>query len=321
MKAARRSISTLFLVVLLSLLAFTAWRYQEVYDWWRLRDYEAPARIAELADNTRMNDTGRKLFYVHHPELNDREAFNRNCSGFEQTIVLGCYITHQAIYIFDVDDPKLEGIEEVTAAHEMLHAAYDRLSSSEKADVDRMTTAAFDGLNDERLNKVVKSYKERDSSVVPNELHSILATEVRNLPEELENYYRRYFSNRLAVVELSESYEAIFTRQQNRISDLSTQISALESKLRNDKASIESLEAQLAAESQRLNRLRNQGRTEEYNAAVPGFNASVNRYRQLVESYNADVNRLNDMIHEYNSLAIEQKQLINSINSKQEQLQ
>lgn len=279
-----------------------------------------PSRIAELADHTRMTDHGRRLFYVHKPQLNDREAFNNNCSGYEQTIVLGCYITHTAIYIFDVTDPRLEGVEEVTAAHEMLHAAYDRLSSAERKRIDVLAQNYFDRLNDERLKKVVNSYHVRDASSVANELHSILGTEVRELPKELEDYYARYFEDRQAVVGFSERYEAIFTEQKNRIQILINEIEELEKQLAAQRQVISRRESELMSSGERLNELRDSGRIEEYNAAVPAYNRQVNDYRGLIADYNAKVKQFNQLIEEHNSLAIEQRKLINSISSQQEAL-
>ena len=105
---------------------------QDIYDWYRLRGYQAPSQVAKLATETTMNSDSRRLFYVYRPQLNDRVAFNQNCTHDEQTIVLGCYVSNVGIYLFDIHDPRLEGVEQVTAAHELLHAAYDRLNKKKK---------------------------------------------------------------------------------------------------------------------------------------------------------------------------------------------
>lgn len=311
-------------IVLLTIfvaLPFVAlWQHRNINDWFLLRGYTPEARVVELADNTQMTDLGRRLFYVHKPELNDRAAFNRNCSGFEKTIVLGCYVSNKGIFIFDVEDPRLAGIEEVTAAHEMLHAAYDRLSGKDKNNVDRMTRAAFEQINDDRINKVIESYRSRDPSVVENELHSILATEVRDLPSELEEYYKGYFHDRSAVVAFSEKYEEVFTEQQNRIQALSSQIENIEKELAAQRKSIDELEASLNADAERLGRLQEEDRIDEYNAGVNPYNAKVGHYRRVINDYNGKVQHMNRLVEEYNSLAVEQKNLINAIDSHQPSL-
>lgn len=320
MYAFKRLVKIAFITVALASPLLIFWQYRNITDWLRLRGYAPPVRIAELATHTRMTNEGRKLFYVHRPELNDRDAFNVNCAGFEQTIVLGCYITHQSIFIFDVEDPRLEGVEEVTSAHEMLHAAYDRLDPNEKKNVDSMTRTAYEGLQDDRIKQVITSYESRDKSVVSNELHSILATEVRSLPADLETYYKRYFTDRQAVVEYSEQYEGVFTEKQNRIKALSQEIEAIENQLRSQKAVIDELEVGLNNDAARLSTLSQQGRIEEYNAGVTPYNNRVNQYRRLISDYNSSVQKMNRLVEEHNSLAVEQKNLINAIDSHQPSL-
>lgn len=313
----RRILSGLTSVLLIGVFAVVFWQRQAVYDWWRLRDYTPPAAIVKLADSTTMNDLGRKLFYVHKPVLADSKTFNEHCNIDEQTIILGCYITHQSIYVFDVKDKRLSGIEEVTAAHEMLHAAYDRLSTKERLRIDSLTAAAFKDLTDARIKEVVASYKKRDESVVPNELHSILATEVRVLPAELESYYGRYFIDRKQIVALSEKYEKIFSDQQKHLAVLKAQIDNLEASLKARKTVIDEQEASLNAESERLAELRRED-TEAYNEAVPAYNARVVSYQQLIGSYNADVARLNSLIKQYNATAVAQKALTDAIDSRKQ---
>src|SRR5688572_22638764 len=120
-----RGILPLFVIIGLGIFGWTQ-RF-DIYDWARLRNYDPPAKIVKLADDTNMTDTGRRLFYVNYPEVNDRNTFSEHCDFGEESIVLGCYVSGQGIFLFSVDDPRLKGIVQVTAAHEMLHAAYERL--------------------------------------------------------------------------------------------------------------------------------------------------------------------------------------------------
>lgn len=311
----KRVISVLFATTSVVIIPIAFWQRQNVHDWWRLYNYDPPSHIKEIANNAKLNDYGRKLFYIHKPELNDRNAFNQNCPSQEQTIVLGCYISHKSIYIFDVSDERLKGIKEVTAAHEMLHAAYDRLSDKERQNIDRIINEAFTNLNDEQLTKTIELYRNKDPAIVPNELHSILGTEVRELPEELKNYYQRYFVDRLALVSLSESYEQIFIKQQNEIKLLAEQINNLEADLAKRKTTIDDLEAELNIKQSQLESQKNNNDIDGYNAGVPEYNSLVYKIRSLVNSYNADVIKLNDLIDNHNQLAIEQKRLNDELDS------
>src|SRR5436190_8606187 len=123
-------------IAALVLLAFL--NYQKLYDWSRLRSYQPPPTVATLAVQDTMTEEAKHLFYVNHPELvGDVGTFRQNCTVAEQTIVLGCYQSGETgIYVYDVKDPRLSGVEQVTAAHEMLHGAYERLSAKEKVQVD-----------------------------------------------------------------------------------------------------------------------------------------------------------------------------------------
>jgi hypothetical protein len=171
-----------------------------------------------------MTPGARRLFYVYRPVLEDKGSFNQHCSNSEQTIVLGCYIEHQGIYLYNISDQRLNGVIEVTAAHEMLHGAYDRLSDKERQRIDGLTAGVAASLTDERIKSTVENYRKKDPSVVPNELHSILATEVRNLPPDLEAYYGRYFTNRKAIVDLADQYKQAFTEREDHVKSIDAQL-------------------------------------------------------------------------------------------------
>lgn len=291
-----------------------------IWDWYRLNNYTAPSRIEEIAQNITLTDYGKQLFYAYHPELNDSSEFNQKCTIAEHSIILGCFIDRGGIYIFDVSDPRLDGVHEVTAAHEVLHAAYARLSSSEKQKIDKLIMSVFDNLKDPRIIETINSYKQRDPSVVSNELHSILATEVRELPEELEAYYKKYFKNRIAIVEYSEKYEAAFSERKKQVEQYDKQIESLKRQIEQKQARLRELEKQLNSEKQRLDALLTAKRYDEYNASVDSYNS-------LGRTYTATANEINRLIDEHNrivglrnEIASEENELIEAINSKSEPL-
>ena len=81
------------------------------------------ATISGFAERTAMSTRGRALYYASNPSVEPTAGFNALCGyGASDEIVLGCY-TGSDIYISDVENPDLDGIRDVTAAHEMLHAA------------------------------------------------------------------------------------------------------------------------------------------------------------------------------------------------------
>ncbi len=316
MKKLKVLLSSTFLVVLLALPVAALYHQQSIKDWYRLRDYVPSARIAQLADNTHMTEYGRKLWYVNHPELLDKNGFTEKCDVGEKTIVLGCYISDQRIYLFDVMDERLAGIHEVTAAHEMLHAGYERLSSSERNSIDTELDRVFRTVQDKRIQDTVQSYKDRDPSVVTNELHSILATEVRELSPELENYYKRYFTDRPIVVDIATKYEEEFGIRQRRVAELQAEMEKLKSAIDAEKALLANQEGVINAAKGELDALVTAKRIEEYNAQVPLYNQKVNTYNAIIVRLQNLITQFNSKVEEHNAIAEEQKSLIDAIDSR-----
>jgi len=306
-------LAVLLVTLLLGLWAFNNTR--EIRDWWTLRFYDPPAEIANLADRSYLSNDGRRLFYASQPEINSRDDFNLNCPFIDRSLVLGCY-SHDRIYVFKVEDDRLAGIEEVTAAHELLHAVYARLSSGERERLNRLTDEALKTVDNERFLKAVEGYREDDPGALPNELHSLLGSEIRSLPVELEEHYAKYFTDRLQLVALAESYEEVFTMINDRLAGLESQLTQLRQRISTTEQSLESRKAELDAEEQRLSALRQSGQIAAYNAAVGGFNAQVNGYNELIDSYKGLVADHNKLVEQYNSVALEQNQLVQSLNSK-----
>lgn len=201
---------------------------QYVVDQLTVWQYQPNADIVALADRSTMNEKGKFLFYASHPTLEAATDFNDKCDRKEQsTAILGCY-TGRNIYIYNVTDEKLDGIREVTAAHEMLHAAYDRLSDDEKSKINKLLDAEHEKLkNDKRLAERMAFYARTEPGERENELHSVIGTEVASISPELEKYYGQYFDNRGNLVALHNKYESVFTSLQERGEALADQLTEL----------------------------------------------------------------------------------------------
>ncbi len=307
----------LLLVVWLAGLGLVAANRQNIFDWWRLRNYQAPAAVAQLADQDTMTNYGRKVFYVNEPAIEDKEAFGTDCpsSQREQTIVLGCYHGDQAgIFLLTVSDPRLNGVEEVTAAHEMLHAAYDRLSTGERSKVDGMLEDYYKNqLHDDRILKTIEAYKKSEPNDVVNEMHSVFGTEIANLPAPLEQYYKKYFTNRAQVVAYATQYQSAFTSIQALLDQYIKQIDSLKDQVDACKADLQSSEADLSSRQATLNNQKASGDTAAYNSGVPAYNNLVNAYNAKIRACNNLVSQHNQLVATYNATALEQNQLINEL--------
>lgn len=275
-----------------------------------------------------MTDQGRRIFYVAHPKVTDKEDFNTHCrrgAASEYSIVLGCYVSNGGLYgdlyLYDIDDERLSGVTQVTAAHEMLHAAYDRLDTAERERIDQLLLDTYHrDLPDGRIKQTIAQYEANDPSSVPSELHSILGTELRDLPPELEEYYRRYFADRQAIVAYSEQYEGEFTKRQNQVAEYDTQLAQMKAKIEANQRQIESDRASLDQEQSTLEGLRTTGDASTFNDRVTAYNQQVANYNALVQQTREEIDAYNRLVEVRNNLALEVEELTHAIDSRPETL-
>lgn len=287
-------------------------------DWAYLQDYAAPTNIQQLANRTTMTGEGKRLFYVNHPQVQDRAAFNKSCTNkTEQSVVLGCYHGNRAgIYLFNVTDSELDGVKEVTAAHEMLHQAYDRLSPSERKNINAQLEAFYkNGLTDQSVKDQVALYKQTEPNDVDNEMHSLFGTEVANLPASLENYYKQYFSKRSAVTGLYGKYQNAFTSRQQQIAADDAQLKDQKQAINSLEASLEQQNKQLEAQRVRMEAYKSAGNYSAYNAQVSGYNAAIDSYNAQVEDYKAKIAAYNQLVDARNSIALQENNLQQELDS------
>ena len=111
-------------VVFFGLLAGVWFNRQYIIDVVRFTQYEPSLAIANITTETSLTEHGKFYFYTSRPVLASSKNFNTHCERKEaDSPILGCYVDQQ-VYIFEVSDTRLEDVEELTALHEMLHAAY-----------------------------------------------------------------------------------------------------------------------------------------------------------------------------------------------------
>jgi len=323
-RAARRvfrlsSIAGLIGVGLLVIAIYWAASHAYVFtDWLRLRNYQPAARVSELAQQTTMTDTSRHLFYLNRPGIEDKTAFSQSCARMgEQTIVLGCYKGGQrGIHVLAVEDDRLQGVEQVTAAHEMLHAAYERLNRTERQRVDAMLQDYADhDLTNERIKKALKAYEQSEPGQQYNEMHSMFGTEIDKLPDGLEQYYKRYFSNRRAVVAYANRYQSAFTLRQEAVANYDKQLKTMNATIKANTTDLTVRQKAIEAEAQRLDGLRSNGNIQAYNGGVDGYNTQIDDYNQLLDATQLLIDQYNDIVKVRNGIAAETVDLQQAIDS------
>jgi hypothetical protein len=303
-------LGALLLIVIAALVAFS--KKQAIADWWELRNYSPQASIITLANQDSMTPKARHIFYVNHPQLiSDVAQFRRQCNFSEQTIVLGCYHPdQQGVDVYRVTDSRLNGVEQVTAAHEMLHAAYDRLSGKEKQTINAELMDFYThDLQDIRVHQTIDLYKQTEPNDVVNEMHSVFGTEVGTLPAALENYYKRYFSDRSGIAQLAAGYQAEFSKRRAQIDDYDQQLTTMKNQIDTDEESLNIQLQGLDADRASVERSASAFVIQRYNSRVSAYNAGVRRLQAEIRDYN-------DLVEKRNALATELKGLQSSIDTR-----
>ncbi|MDR0955645.1 MAG: hypothetical protein LBM73_00795 [Candidatus Nomurabacteria bacterium] len=304
------------LIIGVAVLAGGCWLYlnrQFIQDQITVWTFQPGQNVKNLATDSGMNAKGEFYYLAARPQISGAATFNRECPAYEKSITLGCY-TGGRIYVYDVENVQLTGVKAVTAAHEMLHSAYARLNPLEKSDVDKMLESAFASVNDPAVLDQMAVYKKAEPGQFDNELHSVLATEVRNLPANLENYYQKYFADRARAVRLYQNYNAVFTDLKNQESQLKNQLADLKKQIDSGTANYEAARQNLQSQIFQFNACA--ARTNCF-ASQNDFNSERQNLLNQQTALNAQAAAVNNLIGQYNQIA----DRLNALGQKQQTLQ
>jgi hypothetical protein len=274
---------------------------QRVTDQFTVWNFSADSTIAGYADRSTMTDEGRFLFYASRPEVSPDGEFDAHCSSeLEDVGILGCYQhADKRIYLYDVTDDRLDGIEEVVAAHEMLHAAWDRMGDDERAHLaPLLEAAAATKADDPDFASTLQYYEKAEPTERLNELHSIIGTEFHDLAPELETHYAEYFSDREALVDLHDTSHAVFTQQQEAIDAIVAKLDALQASVDADYASYNAGYDQLNADIAEFNSRASSGDFTSQSQFTAERNALVARQADLDALYAS----ISDRADQYDAL-------------------
>ena len=298
-------------------LAVAYWFGPQLLDEFRAQQYTPSSQISAIEQRVTLTPAGKRIFYATSPEVQDSGQFNSSCHSVERTTaILGCYYRDR-IYLYNVQNDELDGALDVTAAHELLHAAYARLNAFERQKVDGLVRAAYQKVKDEpTLKRLMEYYKQAEPGAEVNELHSILGTTIANLDSELERHYARYFTNRASIVALNQRYTQVFSELDQQAASLKTKISTEESALKTETDTYQNELNQLNSDIQSFNQRAASGdfSSQEFYAARNVLSGRVAALNRRQNQLNARISAYNTMIVEYNKLAVRAQQLNQSMN-------
>lgn len=306
-------------IMLLALSLFITFNRQLLTDALHFWTYHPTSQMKSVTSRAAFTDSGLFTFYAVQPEIATGEQFNSKCNQREEgTAILGCYVNDR-IYLFDVTDERLDGIKEVTAAHEMLHAVYQRLSDDERTKVNALVEKEYEKLqSNPSFAERMAFYARTEPGERDNELHSIIGTEVGSISSELERHYAKYFKNRKAILALFDGYNSVFLDLDKQAKALSAQLDTLSKKIDADMLSYGSDVKELNADIEAFNRRAESGGF----ATITAFNVERKKLQNrlaavtsLRAEINTDIERYNALRKEYNQSVTESNNLYKSIDS------
>lgn len=307
-----------FIATLLAALLFTqrVW----IIDSFKAWTFEPSSAVANIERRIDLSAAGSRIFNASEPDLVGTSDFNDDCQATEKTsVVIGCYMSGK-IYIFDVTNDELKGIEEVTAAHEILHAAYDRLSSRDRDRVDELLKARASIISEEdpQFEERMSVYDELTSAERLNELHSVIGTEVAFVGSELEEYYKQYFDDRAKVVEYYQRYHGVFVAAEDRAKDLAASLDQQAASINGSIKGYNEEAAVLDADIVTFNRRAENGyfnSQEEFDAARALLVKRSGSLDKLKDSITAAINKYNSDMDQFDEVASYLTELNSSIDS------
>jgi hypothetical protein len=293
---------------------------QRLVDQVAVWNFEPDATLAGYVERSTMTPQGEFLFYATSPVVEADEQFDAICSNDEEGIgTLGCYLpASSAIHLYDITDERLDGMEEVIAAHEMLHAAWARMSAADLAVVSPLLEAQAQSMSaDPEFAARMEFYARSEPGERLNELHSILGTEVAELDPVLEAHYSELFHDRKALVALHTASNQVFVDLENQATALVAELDALSASIEADYAAYSAGYDQLDSDISSFNDRADSGdfssvgqfnreraalvqRQADLDALYDSISARDADYKAklvLLDGLNADVDDLNSSIN------------------------
>lgn len=287
-------------------------------DWVASWGYAPTEEVAELEEALDLTWRGQLIWAAVNPTLEEAEAFNEYCDSHDAEVsVLGCYApSEDKVYIYLITDETLKDANKSTAAHELLHAAWDRMTELEQAEVREWLDELYES-DREWFDEELSTYEDDEWT---EEMYTRAATKRRELPAELEEHYGKYFEDRAQVVQYYENY-------QEPLDELNAELDERWAELDELDVAIEEERAEYIAAVDEYN-----GRVERFNicADTPGcFNETTFAWQrqQLTaegdeldawqEALNGRIRDYNQKLAEYNEKEAVLQGLYNRMNSNE----
>lgn len=313
--------STIFgivIAILAVIVGAEAFIYFGGTDYFKASAYSPSSEMSDIMGKLNLTDYGTRVLKAVHPSLDTQDEFNSSCGSHDSNIyVLGCYLTAKdEVHLYNIGSKDLEGVKESTAAHELLHAVWNRLPVWDRRNLESELKTAYDQLPESSDIRTSMSLYSDDNFY--DELHSRLGTEMKSLPENLEKHYSTIFKNQDEVVAYYDEYSGTFK-------EIEAKLGALQVKIKSEKSSIEAESTNLDKEASDLNskiedynkRVSSGNYTSEASARTEGDNlkTETENLSKKYDALNEKIKSYNDLIDDYNSSVVRSNELMDEMNS------
>jgi chromosome segregation ATPase len=164
----------------------------------------------------------------------------------------------------------------------------------------------------------MKFYERTEPGQRDNELHSLIGTEVRDIGDELEQYYKKYFADRSKVVALHEKYESVFAQLQEKADTLTSKLNALSASIETDTGKFNEQAKQFESDKESFRQRANGGGFDsqaQFDSERATLLARADELIAFRASIEKDIQTYNRLASELNKLSVQAADLNKSINS------
>lgn len=215
----RRATRRLLLLSPVAVVALVVgiWFAPQLVAWWGTGDKPSAQAVA-LAERMYLTGAGTDLFLSTLPSLTDLATVNTECAGAgsADAMATGCFVSGPAhrldrIYLYQPQDPRAEATVVTAAAHEMLHAAYSRMTSAEQSSLDSAMAAELAKVPaDDPVRDQIAASVGDDQTALGTETFAYLGTEI-SLPggfsAGVEQVYSRFIADRTSLVGVFRAFD------------------------------------------------------------------------------------------------------------------
>lgn len=302
-------------VILMGLVVFFALNFGTIKDMMVGLTYRPTSEMSEIRESLDLTGKGARIFNATLPDLKEKEEFNQICRDEESAnAILGCY-RGDRVYVYNILDEELEGIREVTSAHELLHAVYYRMNINEKRELRDSLLAVYEE-NQDVLGEEIDLY---DDYKKEEELYVRVGTEIADLPEALEKHYGEIFKDQDKIAGYYKKYISVFKEIERKLAELLEQVKSLEAEINSKTVQYEEDMAVLNKDIAEFNNCAETANcftsTWVFNNRKNGLTARSDTLSALRDEINEMITRYNDLAGEYNENLLHGQALNMTINS------